>query len=66
MYRQRIQPLIDAARDDRLRESFRIANDESLDQKTRLDAIADLAYSIKNPDIAHDVLHKREVEDRQR
>ena len=66
MYNQRIRPLIEQAREDRLRESFRIANDESLDQKTRLDAIADLAYSIKNPDIAHDTLYKREVEDRQR
>lgn len=66
MYNQRIRPLVEQAREDRLRESFRIANDESLDQKTRLDAIADLAYSIKNPDIAHDVLYKREAEDRAR
>ncbi len=66
MYRQRIKPLIDAAREDRLRESFRIANDESLDQKTRLDAVADLAYSIKQPDIAHEILYNREKEARER
>lgn len=55
LYEDRIQPLIEKARQERLRESYRIANDPNVDSDTRTQALAALAYDLKKPDLVNDV-----------
>ena len=64
MYRQRIKPLIDAAREDRLRESFRIANDpQYANTPVRTEALAELSYLTKNANLVNDIAWKQESHD---
>lgn len=55
LYEDRVQPLIEQARQERLRESYRIANDPNVDENTRTQALAALAYDLKKPTLVNDV-----------
>ena len=59
MYRQRIKPLIDAARDDEIRESFLLASHPDTDPQVKTDALAKLAYYMKDPDLVNNTNLKR-------
>lgn len=59
MYNQRIKPLVDAARDDEIRESFILASHPDTDPQTKTEALAKLSYYMKNPDLVNDVNLKR-------
>lgn len=55
LYEDRIQPLIEEARKERLRENYRISNDPDVDEQTRTQARAALAYDLKNPDLVNEL-----------
>ena len=51
-YASKIAPLVQAAREDDMRNAFMTYNSESATPKQRADAIAKLAYYTKTPDLA--------------
>lgn len=61
LYAERVQPLIEEARQERLRENYRISNDPDVDEQTRMQARAALAYDLKKPDLVNE-LQRREDE----
>lgn len=61
LYEDRVQPLIEQARQERLRESYRIANDPNVDEDTRTQALAALAYDLKKPTLVNDVAWAEEA-----
>lgn len=59
-YQTQVAPLVRQAREDRLRETYRIANDPNVDNATRTQALAALSYELKKPDLVNDIMRKGE------
>lgn len=59
-YQTNVAPLVRQAREDRLRETFRIANDPNVDSDTRTQALAALSYELKNPDLVNSLQRKED------
>lgn len=66
VYDTLIAPIKEEARQDRIREAFRIANTEGVDDKTKLAALAEIATELQKEDLVHDWQYKREKEERER
>lgn len=58
-YQMLAQPFVEQARENKIRESFRIASDPRYDDATRTEALTNLAYELKNDDIVNDREFKR-------
>ena len=53
------KPLVDQAREDEIRESFSLASNPNTDPHIKTEALAKLAYYMKNPDLVNETNLKR-------
>lgn len=53
------KPLVDQAREDEIRESFGLASNPNTDPQIKTEALAKLAYYMKNPDLVNETNLKR-------
>ena len=58
-YDTKIAPLVQAAREDEIRESFGLASNPNTDPQTKTEALAKLAYYMKSPDLVNETNLKR-------